>query len=119
MTIAALPDDSNDMQSQSTNSLANNSLSTNKIAPTPSSSNDHPLRQFPPPATLASLQIFTHSRSCSPPAVSNSSASSSFTIVKDTVMCTHYLMAPLRCCFEEAVLLVLLVMQMMWCYWLE
>ena len=42
MYIAALPDDSNVMQSQSTNSHVSNKLPTNKIPPTPSSSRDHP-----------------------------------------------------------------------------
>ena len=89
MSIAALPDDSNVMQSQSTNSNVSNKLPTNKISPPPSSSKDHPLRQSPPPATLAFSQIFTHSRSHSPsPAESNSSASSSFIIVKGTVHIT-------------------------------
>ena len=88
MSIAALPDDFNGMQSQSTKSHVSNKLPTNKISPTPSSSKDHPLRQSPPPATLASLQISTHSRSQSPsPAESNSSASSS-SIVKSTVHIT-------------------------------
>ena len=89
MYIAALPDGSIVMQSQSTNSHVSNKLPTNKIPPTPSSSKDHPLRQSPPPATLASSQILTHSCSHSPsPAESNSSASSSFTIVKGTVHIT-------------------------------
>ena len=89
MSIAALPVDSNVMQSQSTNSHVSNKLPTNKIPLTPSSSKDHPLRQSPPPATLASSQILTHSRSHSPYSVeSNSSASSPITIVKGTVHIT-------------------------------
>ena len=75
--------------SQSTNSHVSSKLPTNKIPPTLSSSKDHPLRQSPPPAILASSQILTHSRSHSPyPAESNSSASSPNTIVKGTVHIT-------------------------------
>ena len=78
MSIAALPDDSNVMQSQSTNSHVSNKLPTNKIPPTPSYSKHHPLKQSPLPATLASSQIFIHYRSHSPfPAASISSDSSS------------------------------------------
>ena len=44
MSIAALPDDSNGMESQSTNSNVSNKLPTNKIPPTPSSSKDHPFK---------------------------------------------------------------------------
>ena len=89
MSIAALPDDSDVMQSQSTNSHVSNKLPTNKIPPTPRYSKEHPLRQSPPPATLASSQIFTHCLSHSPsPAESNSSASSPITTVKGTVHIT-------------------------------